>query len=69
MGFLWIPSKNLTSMVPKREKVVRYKRKNEVPIEYNRAKFASIVAKLQFHKAIEINKNFIVEQGMEYEVK
>lgn len=34
---------------------------NEVRIEYDRAKFVSLVAELLFDKAIEIHKFFIVE--------
>lgn len=55
-------------MVPKRKSSETWK-ENEALIDYNRVKFASLVAKVWSTKATKINKNFIVQRGMKFEVK
>lgn len=41
----------------------------EVPIEWNRVKFVSVVIKHRFYKAVEINKNIIIERGLEFQLR
>lgn len=36
---------------------------------YDRAKVSSCEAKLQFEKSIEVNKSFIVERGMNFDLR
>lgn len=44
-------------MVPKRSRIEKGK-SEKTPIEYNRAKFISVEAKLRFDKTTEIIKNY-----------
>lgn len=62
MNFSGCPSfKNLIKWLQKDTKGDTEK-ENKVPLEYNRVKLTSATAKLWFDKAVEINKNFIIEQ-------
>lgn len=55
-------------MVSKRNRSEKGKDK-EIPIDYNIAKFTSIMAKIRFDKGTEINKNIIVERGLEFQLR
>lgn len=44
-------------------------KERKILIDYNRARFVCPVAKLCFDKVIEINKNYIVQWGMDFEGK
>lgn len=43
-------------------------KRKKIYVEYNRVKFSSAKAKLRFKKIFEINKCFIVERGMDFEL-
>lgn len=44
-------------------------KENEVPVGYNGTRFDSLATKLRFDENAKINKNFIVERGMKFELK